>query len=154
MHIGWSTHRIFSLVFTDPLNFADILVGVTGTFYGRGQGKWVGSLVKLRRRELRIPLPSIHLANVRSLANKMDKLLLLQSRNFDFSRSAALCFTETWLSEHVPNNALRLVGFQLLRTDGSVELSGKTKGGGICFYVNESWYSDVTVLSKACSPLL
>ncbi len=58
-------------------------------------GKRAGVLVKLCQRGLRMPLPSIHLANLRSLPNKTDKLLLLSRTNKDFSNSAALCFTET-----------------------------------------------------------
>ena len=34
--------------------------------------------------------PAIHLANVRSLVNKMDELMLLNHNNSDFHRSAAL----------------------------------------------------------------
>lgn len=92
--------------------------------------------------------------NLRSLPNKVDELLLLNQTNKDFARSAALCFTETWLSERVPDAALNLPGFQLHRADRETELSGKTKGGGVCFYINEVWCTDVTVLQKHCSPNL
>ncbi|KAI3361527.1 hypothetical protein L3Q82_013676, partial [Scortum barcoo] len=79
---------------------------------------------------------------VRSLANKMDELLLLNTKNRDLCRSAALCFRDlAWL------------GFHLIRVD-LTELSGKTRGGGICFYVNKGWCTDVTVLKKSCSPHL
>ena len=110
--------------------------------------------MKLRKRGLRTSLPAIHLANVRSLVNKMDELLLLNQTNSDFYRSAALCFTETWLCERIPESALQLPGFQLIRADRNTELSGKTKGGGICFYLNVGWCTDVTVLEKTCSPHL
>lgn len=76
-----------------------------------------GALVKLHERGLRTTLPSIHLANLRSLPNKMDELLLLTRTNKDFLNSAALCFTETWLREAIPDNALHLPGFQLFRAD-------------------------------------
>jgi hypothetical protein len=84
----------------------------------------------------------------------MDELLLLNQTNSDFYRSAALCFTETWLCERIPESALQLPGFQLIRADRNTELSGKTKGGGICFYLNVGWCTDVTVLEKTCSPHL
>lgn len=99
-----------------------------------------------------MPLPAIHLANVRSLPNKIEELLLLNATNKDFARSAALCFSETWLSDRIPDNGLILPGFFLHRADRQKELSGKKKGGGICFYLNEGWCTDVTVLSKHCSP--
>ncbi|KAM9781040.1 uncharacterized protein ACBT44_022395 [Syngnathus typhle] len=84
----------------------------------------------------------------------MDELLLLTSRNTDFSRSAALCFVKTWLSERTPHHAVELAGFRLTRADRSAELSGKSKGGGLCFYINERWCTDVTMLKEFCSPLL
>ncbi len=105
----------------------------------RKRGKRAGALVKLHKRGFRTALPSIHLANLRSLLNKTDELLLLTRTNKDFSNSAALCFTETWLSETIPDNALHLPGYQLFRADRITELTGKTRGGGLCFYINEGW---------------
>lgn len=46
--------------------------------------------------------PSIHLANLCSPLNKMADRLLLTRSNKDFAGSAALRFTETWLSERTP----------------------------------------------------
>ncbi len=103
-------------------------------------------------RGLRTALPSIHLVNLRSLPNKTDELLLTRT-NKDFSNSAALCFTETWLSEDIPDNALHLPGYQLFRADRITELKGKRRAGGLCIYINEDWCSDVTTL-KMCSPNL
>ena len=75
-------------------------------------------------------------------------------RNRDFSSSSVLCFTETWLCGSTPDSALQLAGFQLFRADRDTELSGKTKGGGICFYLNSGWCKDVTVMLQHCSPVL
>ncbi|KAK3548505.1 hypothetical protein QTP70_013354 [Hemibagrus guttatus] len=97
-------------------------------------------------------LPSIHLVNLRSLPNKMDKLLLLSRTNKDFSNSVALCFTESWLNDAIPDNALNLPGFQLLRADRVAESARKSRGGGTCFYINERWCTDVTALKKMCCP--
>ncbi len=105
--------------------------------------------MKLRWRGLRTLLPSIHLANLHSLPNKTDKLLLLSRLNKDFSNSA-LCFTETWLNGAIPDNALHLPNFQLIRADRDAESTGKTRGSGTCFYINERWCTDVTVLKKMC----
>ncbi len=99
-------------------------------------------------------MPSIHLANLRSLANKSDELQLLTRTNKDFLNSAALCFTETWLNGAIPDSALHLSGFQLFRADRVTESSGKTRGGGLCFYINEGWCTDVAVLKKMCCPNL
>ncbi len=128
-------------VYSDVL--LDIVVGGAAVLFRRyrtrRRGKRAGALMKLRRRGLRTPLPSIHLANLRSLPNKTDELLLLSRLNKDFSNSAALCFTETWLNGAIPDSALHLPNFQLIRSDRDAESTGKSHGGGTCFYINERW---------------
>ena len=47
-----------------------------------------------------------------------------------------------------------LAGFHLLRADRDAQLSGKSKGGGICFFTNSGWCNDVTVILQHCSPHL
>ncbi|KAI3374151.1 hypothetical protein L3Q82_006006 [Scortum barcoo] len=42
--------------------------------------------------------------------------------------------------------------FTLFRADGDTQLSGKSKGGGVCFYTNSGWCNDVTVIVQHCSP--
>ncbi|KAK3511758.1 hypothetical protein QTP70_021781, partial [Hemibagrus guttatus] len=121
-------------------------------FKKRKRGKRAGAFVKLRQRGFRTVLPSIHLANLRSLPNKMDELLLLSRTNKDFSNSAALCFTESWLNDATRDSALNLPCFQLFRADRVAESAGKSRGGGTCFYINERWCTDVTVLRKMCCP--
>ncbi|KAL0150358.1 hypothetical protein M9458_054360 [Cirrhinus mrigala] len=103
-----------------------------------------------KRRRGSEPARSIHLANLRSLPNKTDELLLLSRTNKNFSNSAALCFTETWLNDAIPDSALHLPGYQLFRADRDTESTGKSRGGGTCFYINERWCTDVTVLKKLC----
>ncbi len=107
-------------------------------------------LVKLRQHGLRTPLPSIHLANPRSLPNKTGELLLLSWTNKDFSNSAALFFMETWLNYTIPDSVQHLRNFQLIRSDRDTESTGKSRGVGTCFYINERWCTDVTVLKKMC----
>ncbi len=109
--------------------------------------------MKLRQRGLRTALPSIHLANLRSLPNKMDELLLLSLTNKEFSNSASLCFTETWLNDTIPDSTLPLTIFQLIRADREAESTGKSRGSRTCFYINESWCIDVTVLKMMCCPI-
>ena len=117
----------------------------------RRRGRRAGALVRLRQRGLRTPLPGIFLSNVHSLPNKLEELQLMLGNNRDFPSSAVLCFTETWLSGLIPDSALHLAGFQLCRADRDTELSGKTKGGGICFCINSGWCNDATVIQQHCS---
>ncbi len=74
----------------------DIIVGGAAVLFrryrSRRRGKRAGALVKLRQRGLRTPLPSIHLANLRSLPNKTDKQLLLSRTNKDFLKLCCSVF--------------------------------------------------------------
>ena len=95
----------FLPLFTNPKGFSEILVGGTAAVYRvarRHRPRWAkreGPLIKLRKRGLCTALPTIHLVNVFSLANKMDELLrLLISKNLGFDHSAALCFSQTHLT--------------------------------------------------------
>ncbi len=68
----------------------------------------------------------------------------------DLLNSAALCFTETWLNDAIPDSVLHLPIFQPIRPDREAESKEKLRGGGMCFYINERWCTDVTVLKKMC----
>ncbi|KAK3568970.1 hypothetical protein QTP86_021381, partial [Hemibagrus guttatus] len=116
------------------------------------RGKRSGVLVRLRRCGICTALLGIFLSNVSSLCNKMDELTLHMNKNKDFPTSCVLGFTETWLCELIQDSALQLGGFNLHRADRHTELSSNAKGGEICFYINNSWCSDVKVLSQLCSP--
>lgn len=91
LNICQSSYGTFSPVYTDPGSFSEILVGAAAALYRicrrRIRGKRAGVLVKLRQRGYCAPLPPIHLANVHSLANNLDELLLLIPKDPDFRRS-------------------------------------------------------------------
>ncbi|MGL5530360.1 MAG: endonuclease/exonuclease/phosphatase family protein, partial [Plesiomonas shigelloides] len=154
LNIRQSTPANIQPVFNYSDVLLNILVGGAAAlikrFRARRRGKRAGALVKLRQRGFRMAMPSIHLANLRSLPNKTDELLLLSRANKDFSNSAVLCFTETWLNDAILDSALHLPGYQLFRADRDAESTGKSRGGGTCFYINERWCKDITVLKKMC----
>ncbi|KAK2899376.1 hypothetical protein Q8A73_012505 [Channa argus] len=54
------------------------------------------------------PLPSLLLANVRSLENKLDELRARITTQREIRECCALIFTETWLSDKVPEDAIQL----------------------------------------------
>ena len=89
-----------------------------------------GTLLKILRRARKLPLPSILLANVRSLENKIDDLRLWLSYQQAIKNCNILCFTETWLNEDKDN--IELAGFSMHRQNRDAT-SGKTRGGGVCF---------------------
>lgn len=92
------------------------------------QGCWAGVLARLRPNKL--PLPSILLANVRSLANKIDELKLQIATNRPVKDCCVLCFTKTWLHSLAQDLAIELAGYTMHRRDRSRD-SGKKPMWGI-----------------------
>ena len=118
----------------------------------RARGNRAGCRLRLEKKGFRAPLPGLILANVRSLSNKLDELQLRLMTDKGYSHTAAFGFTETWLHSNIPDTAMALPGYQLFRVDRDATSTGKTKGGGVCFYVSNEWCSDSTVISVLCSP--
>ncbi|XP_076745749.1 uncharacterized protein LOC112435595 [Maylandia zebra] len=85
-----------------------------------------------------------------------DAFLTAPLRLRDMRDCNILCFTETWLSPTVPDQAVTPSdSFFVLRADRTAE-SNKTKGGGVCFMVNRKWCDarSISTLSSGCSPHL
>uniref|UniRef100_A0A8C9VFB8 Reverse transcriptase domain-containing protein n=1 Tax=Scleropages formosus TaxID=113540 RepID=A0A8C9VFB8_SCLFO len=120
----------------------------------RRRGKRAGVLVRLRQRAFRPPLPTILLANVQSLENKLGELGVRISYQRETRDCCVICLTETWLSGEVPNSAIEPAGFSAHRADRTRELSGKSRGGGVCFMVNNSWCDrrNIHLIKSFCSP--
>ncbi len=107
--------------------------------------------VMLAQLKARRPLiPTLFLANVRSLDNKVDLLRLRLSVSIDMRNCAVLCLTETWLNYNMPDSAFQIDGLQLFRADRD-HRSGKTQGGGLCVYVNEGWCTNCGLVKSYCS---
>ncbi len=120
------------------------------------RGRRAGIRNRLRDRAHSPPLPSILLANVQSLENKMDDLRARISFQRDIRDCNILCLTETWLTPTVPDTAVTPSdNFSILRMDRTAE-AGKTKGGGVCFMINKKWCDprNIPILSCSCSPHL
>ncbi len=58
------------------------------------------------------------------------------------------------MSAIVPDSAIELTGFSVHRSDRTKELTGKSRGGGVCFYINNLWCDERNILSikSFCSP--
>ncbi len=120
------------------------------------RGKRAGIRNRLRKRAHSPPLPSILLANVQSLENKMDDLRARISFQRDIRDCNIICLSETWLTPSVPDNAVTPSdNFSVFRMDRTAE-AGKTKGGGVCFFINKKWCDprNISILSRSCSPHL
>ncbi len=103
------------------------------------RGRRAGIRDRLRKKAHSPPLPSILLANVQSLENKMDDLRARTSFQRDIRDCNILCLSETWLTPSVPDTAVTPSdNFSVLRMDRTAE-AGKIKGGGVCFMINKKW---------------
>ncbi len=120
----------------------------------RKRGKRAAVLVRLRRRAFRPPLPTILLANVQSLDNKLCELRAHISYQRETRDCCVICLTETWMSAMVPDSAIELTGFSVHHSDRAKELTGKSRGGGVYFYINNSWCNERNIhsIKSFCSP--
>ncbi|XP_047657966.1 uncharacterized protein LOC113651947 isoform X2 [Tachysurus fulvidraco] len=120
----------------------------------RKRGKRAGVLVRLKLCPLRPPLPTILLANVQSLDNKLCELRARISYQRETRDCCIICLTETWMSAEVPDSAIELMGFSVHHSDRTKELTGKSRGGGVCFFINNSWCDERNLhsIKSSCSP--
>ncbi|KAL7826504.1 hypothetical protein AOLI_G00317130 [Acnodon oligacanthus] len=104
------------------------------------QERWLHA--RLKARPTQPPLPSLLLANVRSLENKLDELRAQRETR----ECCALILTETWLSDSTPDSAIQLKMHSVHRGDRTA-VSEKNKGGGVCIYINSRLRLAVTYLA-------
>ncbi len=71
----------------------------------RNRRKRAGVLVRLRRHPLWPPLPTILLANVQSLDDKLCELQARISCQWETRDCCIICLTETWMSAMVPDSS-------------------------------------------------
>ena len=75
-----------------------------------------------RRRHPPLPFPTVILANIRSVYNKLDEISQLVE-----SKQPDVCvFTESWLDDNTPDDAVAIPSYSVVRKDRS-----DRKGGGI-----------------------
>lgn len=90
-------------------------------------------------------MPSILLANVPALDNKMD-------HTSDYLRSGqweccVFVFMETWLNDNILDTAIQLYWLRCYQADSALGVGGKTHRGGVCDYVSDAWYcGDLVVI--------
>ena len=84
----------------------------------------------------------------------VPKLAMLIKSQREYHECSVLCFTETWLHSHIPDDSLAGPGFSTVRADRDVINSGKKTGGGIALYVSERWCNPRHVHMKEhfCTP--
>ena len=96
----------------------------------RKRGRRSSLLVRLRRRAHRAPLPSILLANVQSLDNKVDVVRASVAFQRDIRDCNILCFTETWLTQRrYRSRCSQLVFSRIALTETRMFLVRRGAGG-------------------------
>ncbi len=118
------------------------------------RGKRRGIRARLAANPHKPAIPTIVLLNVRSLDNKMDYIRLLRSTQRTVRDCCVFVFTETWLNNSVPDCAIQLEQLTCYRADRALVEGGKTRGGGLCVYINDAWCRNAVVVCKHCSPLV
>ena len=88
-------------------------------------------------------------ANARSLNNKTDELAALIDRHHAFKNASAIGITESWLKKD--DDSINFDGFTAFRTDRDPIATGKSRGGGCLWLINDKWCTNVTVHRRFCS---
>lgn len=78
------------------------------------------------------------LANVCSLDNKLHHIGLLQSAQKTVRDCCVVVFTETWLNNSVPDDAVQLKRLTCYRAERALAEGGKTRSGGLCVYISDA----------------
>lgn len=122
------------------------------TIKARKRGRKGGLRERIKRQPYRQPLPSIMLGNVQSIRNKADELRACTQYLSDYRQSCLICLTETWLTETDPDSSVDLEGYTLVRMDRNLN-SGKSKGGGVCAFINNKYCypSHITTKHQVCT---
>ena len=90
--------------------------------------------------ETQIPHPSIILANVQSLRNKVDELQAKVKFLSEYRSACFLALTETWLKDQDPLSDFELDCFgEPVCLDRDSTVMGKSLGGGLCLYINKKY---------------
>ncbi len=118
------------------------------------RGKRGGIRARLAANPHKPAIPTIVLANVHSLDNKLDYIRLLRSTPRTVRDCCVFVFTETWLNNSVPDCAIQLDQLTCYRADRALVEGGKRRCGGLCIYINDAWCRDAVVVCKHCSPLV
>ncbi|KAI5085907.1 hypothetical protein C0J45_23081, partial [Silurus meridionalis] len=113
--------------------------------------KWASVHARLNANPSQPALLSIFLSNDCFLENKLD-YIRLQRR--EFRDCCVFVFTETWLSNSVPEAAIQLDVLTVFRADRNTALCGKTRGDGMCGYINKEWCKNSVLVSRYCSSLV
>ena len=128
------------------------------------RGKRAGIRLRIQPSNTKVPLPGLLLTNAQSIVTKSDELFALVKDRKMNKLVQMICISESWLSSKIPDQQIALDGYALFRKDRSASETGKTIGGGLLVYIDESWsknnrliheYADssLELMTLKCRPL-
>ncbi len=117
------------------------------------RGKRAGVLVRLRRRAFRPPLPTICWLTFSCWTTNSANWGRVSPANKK-QGTAALSASQEPSYLEIPDSAIELSRFSVHRVDRMKEFTGKSRGGGVCFFINNSWCDERNIHSvrSLCSP--
>ena len=133
---------------TPPVDLPEVVRAQPASSRKRRRG--IRGAIRQRLRWSRPPLPGMILSNARSLRSKIDELRVNTKVCCEYRESSVMVFTETWLHQDIPDSLIEFEGFSLIRVDRT-DQSGKSRGGGVCLFVNDSWCRNCTVRKTVCT---
>ena len=80
----------------------------------------------------------------------MDELRLLTYKPGPVRDADTIVLTETWLDSSISDEAVQLYGRTLFRLDRDATACGKTRGGGLCVYINHKWATHSRIINTHC----
>ena len=106
----------------------------------QNRGKHACIRARLAASPTRPAIPSIILANVRSLDHKMDHIRLLRSVNRTVNNCCVLVFTETWLNDNTSDSAVQLEQLTYNRADRALVNGGNNNCSYSCLFFDSLQY--------------
>ncbi|TWW78210.1 hypothetical protein D4764_11G0003310 [Takifugu flavidus] len=88
------------------------------------RGSKAGVKQRMKRQHFKPCVPAVITGNVRSLANKMDKLEALTRTQQEYREASIMCFTETWLHGLIPDSNVTIAGFSTVRAHRDTTTAG------------------------------
>lgn len=116
------------------------------------RGKKAGTRMKMRRRKSKPFMPAVTFGNCQSLQQKIDELRANTRFLYQYREACCIALTETWLKDSIPDSAMQIPNFTIIRSDRTQADSNKIKGGGLALYVNDSWCNNMSIKHQHCSP--
>ena len=95
--------------------------------------------------EKKLCLPSLVLANARSVNNKTDELIALIKYHYAYKNTSAIAITETWLHSDIEDSHVEVDGFDIFRADRDQTACDKTCGGGCMWLIRKTWCTNTSV---------